>query len=104
MIRGVLLGILGGGVPQGSQNPDHTVFQTKKGHFSHPFSDLWLGLFLESPDNFSGTESCFLFAAFAFKINVSIILKINKVKLSVNEAKLTGLCMGKELRYYIIIT
>ena len=77
-----------------------TIFQTKKCHFSHPFSDLGLGLFLESPGNFLGPESCFLFAAFAFRINVSIILKINKVKLSVNEAKLTGLCMGKELCYY----
>ena len=77
-----------------------TIFLTKKGYFSNPLSDLGLGLFLESPDNFSGPESCFLFAAFAFRINVSIILKINKVKLSVNEAKLTGLCMGKELCYY----
>ena len=56
-----------------------TIFQTKKGHFSHPLSDLGLGLFLESTDNFLGPESCFLFAAFTFKINVSIILKINNI-------------------------
>ena len=34
------------------------------------------GLFLESLDNFSGSESCFVFVVFAFKIKVSIILKI----------------------------
>ena len=34
------------------------------------------GLFLESPANFSGPESCFLFVVFAFKFKVSIILKI----------------------------
>ena len=66
----------------------------QKCHFSHPFSDLGLGLFLESPGNFLSPESCFLFAAFTFKINVSIILKSNKIKLSVNEAKLTGLWTG----------
>ena len=33
------------------------------------------GLFLQSPGNFSGLESCFVFA---FKIKVSIILKIKK--------------------------
>ena len=95
---GVLLGILGRVCRQVLKIL--TIFLTKKGYFSNPLSDLGLGLFLESPDNFSGPESCFLFAAFAFRINVSIILKINKVKLSVNEAKLTGLCMGKELCYY----
>ena len=68
-----------------------TIFQTKKCHFSHPFSDLGLGLFLESPSNLFGPESSVLFAAFTFKINVSIILKSNKMKLSVNEARLTGL-------------
>ena len=91
--RGVLLGILGRVCRKVLKIL--TIFQTKKGHFSHPLSDLGLGLFLERPDNFSGPESCFLFNAFAFKINVSIILKR-----SVNEAKLTGLCMGKELCYY----
>ena len=35
-----------------------------------------LGLFLESPDDFSGPESCFVFSVFVFKIKVSIILKI----------------------------
>ena len=34
------------------------------------------GLFLESLDNFSGSESFFVFIVFAFKIKVSIILKI----------------------------
>ena len=68
-----------------------TTFQNKKCHFSHPFSDLGLGLFLESPGNFYGPESCFLFAPFTFKIKFSIILKSNKMKLSDNEAKLTGL-------------
>ena len=34
------------------------------------------GLFLESPGNFSGAESCFVFGVFAFTIKVSIILKI----------------------------
>ena len=69
-----------------------TIFQTTKCHFSHPFSDLGLGLFLGSPGTgFLGPESCFLFAAFTSKISISIILKSNKMKLSVNEAKLTGL-------------
>ena len=36
------------------------------------------GLFLQSPGNFSGPESCFVFAVFAFKIKVSIILKITQ--------------------------
>ena len=71
-----------------------TIFQTKKCHFSHPFSDLGLGLFLGSSSNFSGPESCFVFAAFTFKIKVSVILRSNKMKLSLNEAKLTVLCMG----------
>ena len=34
------------------------------------------GLFLESPANFSGPESCFVFAVFTFKIKVSKILKL----------------------------
>ena len=33
-------------------------------------------LFLECPGNFLGPESCFVFVVFAFKIKVSIILKI----------------------------
>ena len=41
---------------------------------------------------YSGPESCFVFVAFTFKIKVLIILKIiERMKLSVNEAKLTGL-------------
>ena len=35
---GVLLGILGGGVPPGSQNPD--PISDQKCHFPDPFSDL----------------------------------------------------------------
>ena len=31
------------------------------------------GQFLESPDNFSGPWSCFMFVGFEFKINASII-------------------------------
>ena len=34
------------------------------------------GLFLESPGNFSGQESCSVFVVFAFKIKASIILTI----------------------------
>ena len=44
--------------------------------------------FLESPDNFSGPESYFMFAVFASNIKVSIN---DTMKPSVNEAKLTGL-------------
>ena len=33
-------------------------------------------LFLESPGNVSGPESCFLFVVFVFKIKVEIVLKI----------------------------
>ena len=36
--RGVLLGILGGGVPPGSPNPD--TISDQNCHFSHPFSDI----------------------------------------------------------------
>ena len=39
----------------------------------------------------SGPERCFVLVVFAFKIKVSIIFKNNTRKLSVNEAKLTGL-------------
>ena len=49
------------------------------------------GLFLESPGNFSGPDRCFVLVVFAFKIKVSIIFKNNTIKLSVNEAKVTGL-------------
>ena len=48
--------------------------------------------FLKSPDYFLGLKSCFMFVVFQFKIKVSIILKMKlSKKLSVNEAKLTGL-------------
>ena len=40
---------------------------------------LWVpGVFLESPGNYSGPESCFVFVAFTFKIKVLIILKIRE--------------------------
>ena len=50
-------------------------------------------VFPESLSNFSGPKSCFMFAMFAFKIKVSVILKMILVtmKLPVNEAKLTSL-------------
>lgn len=47
------------------------------------------GPFLESSDNFSGPKSCSMFAVFAFKMSLNNF-ENNKVKLSVNEAKLTG--------------
>ena len=50
-----------------------------------PFSWPWAP-FLESPDYFSGPKTCSMLVLFAFKIYVSIILK-----LSLNEAKLAGL-------------
>ena len=34
------------------------------------------GPFLESPDNISGPESCFMFAEFLLEIKVSAILKM----------------------------
>ena len=48
------------------------------------------GPFLESPDNFLGTESCFMFA---FKINVSIIkyLKMMQWNYQLSKANLTDL-------------
>ena len=50
------------------------------------------GLFPESPGNFSGPESSFVFVVFAFKIEVSVIFKIcNTMQHLVNEAILTGL-------------
>ena len=44
--RGVLLRILGGGVPRGALNPDPILDQ--KCHFSHPFSDLVPKKFMSS--------------------------------------------------------
>ena len=51
------------------------------------------GLFVERPVNVSGPKSCFMFAAFAFKIKVSffffiICLRVRKVSLSRNGAQL----------------
>ena len=39
-------------------------------------SDTCRGPFLESSDNISGPESCFMFAVFLLEIEVSIILKM----------------------------
>ena len=47
------------------------------------------GPLLESPDNFSGPKSCSMFAVFVFKMSFNNF-ENNKVKSSVNEAKLTG--------------
>ena len=50
--------------------------------------------FLESPGNFldfSGPESCFMSAAFAYKIKVSVILKMVQYNSKINDTKLTGL-------------
>ena len=49
------------------------------------------GLFLDIPANFSGPECCFVFVVFAFRIKVSIILKITQCNSVVKEAKLSGL-------------
>ena len=49
-------------------------------------SGSW-GLFLYSNGNFSGPESCFVSAVFAFKIKVLIIFENNTMKLPVNEVK-----------------
>ena len=68
--------------------------------FSHFYSDdvhvlgglsdfTTRGQFLESSDNFSGPISCSMFAVFAFKMSLNNF-ENNKVKLSVNKAKLTG--------------
>ena len=48
------------------------------------------GPLLESPDTFSVPKSCSMFAVFVFKMSFNHF-ENNKVKLSVNEAKLTGL-------------
>ena len=37
-----------------------------------PTEMMTWSLFLESPDTFSGPESCFVFVVFAFKITVSM--------------------------------
>ena len=59
------------------------------------WKQVWIlearGLFLNSPSNVSGPERCFVVALFTFKIKVSIIFENDTMKLSVNEAKLTGL-------------
>ena len=61
------------------------------GYFVASISDTLPGLFLESSVGFSGPESYFRFAVFTFKMKVSIILTMIQRKLSVNEAKSTGL-------------
>ena len=50
------------------------------------------GPFLESPENFSGAESRFVFVMFVCKVKVSRILRYSDtMKLSVNKEKVTGL-------------
>ena len=53
--------------------PNLALIQRPGGTRKWPMS--W-DLFLKSPVNFSGPESCFVFAAFASRIKVSAILKI----------------------------
>ena len=49
------------------------------------------GPFLESPENFSGAESRFVFVMFVCKVKVSRILRYSDtMKLSVNKEKVTG--------------
>ena len=50
------------------------------------------GPFLESPENFSGAESRFVFVMFVCKVKVSRISRYSDtMKLSVNKEKVTGL-------------
>ena len=49
------------------------------------------GAVSHSPSNVLAPEHCFVAALFTFKIKVSIIFENDTMKLSVNEAKLTGL-------------
>ena len=53
-----------------------TVFTVSRGFFGTVDLEKCRSLFLESPGNFSGPKSCFVFAEVAFKIKVSIILKM----------------------------
>ena len=48
--------------------------------------------FSKVPATFRVRKAVFMFAVFAFKVKISIIFKNDRMKLSVNEAKLTGLC------------
>ena len=61
------------------------------------FLEAW-GLFLESPDSFSGPESYFVFAVFTFKINGFNNFDNDTMKLSVNEANLTVWKLGTVLQ------
>ena len=45
-------------------------------------------VFLESPGNYSGQESCFVFVAFTFKIKVLIMLKIREWNYQLTEQNL----------------
>ena len=49
------------------------------------------GLFLESPANFSGPESCFVFGCVCVQDQSFNNFENNTMQLLVNEAKLTGL-------------
>ena len=67
--------ILGGDVPHGSSNPDPISDQTNV--IFHTRCQTW-GLFLDSPGNFWGPESCFVFAVPSIQDQTSIKLKIIK--------------------------
>ena len=54
------------------------------------FPGVW-GLFLESPANFSGPESCFVFSCVCVQDQSFNNFENNTIELLVNEAKLTGL-------------
>lgn len=60
-------------MPPGSSNPDPLSNQTMS--FFTPVAQTW-GLFLESPGNFWGPESCFVFAVPSIQDQSSIKLKI----------------------------
>ena len=55
-----------------------------------PHYRVW-GQFLESPANFSGSESCFLFGCVCVQDQSFNNFENNTMQLLVNEAKLTGL-------------
>ena len=66
--------VLKGAVP--SKEKDTFIFSVTLGIEPSTFRFSVRGLFHESPDNFSVPKSCSMFAVFALKIKVSIILKL----------------------------
>ena len=57
------------------------------------------GLFLESPGNVLGLKSCFMFAMFVFKIEVSLILKMRQRNYQLMK-QINQLVVSQELCYY----